>query len=436
MSMQEQLDRLAKAIDSAQDSAARAALRGLFDDGVFTEIDRFAGGDQPVSAVAGYGTVGGMPVYAFAQEHDVCCGAVTAEQAAKIVRVYELAAQNGAPVVGVFNSDGAKLEEGLSAMDAIASILKASSEISGVVPQIAVVAGSCVGSAALIAAAADVVIAVEDAAYRLNVGDDNAKPQITATNVDDAMEKARTLLGYLPSNNLESVPVYEWDMTVGAVSGATDAVANEVADTGSFLPLDPDGTVALARVGGGVVGMITLAVKESIGCCQASRAARFVRLCDCFSIPVITFVDAAGFATLKGAAKLSQAYIEATTPKISVITGKAYGPVYIAVAGKTVGADAVLAWPTAVISSLAPETAVQLLWTDKLAAMTDPDTQRDAITAQYAEEACSPLSAAAGGYVTDVVAPAETKQRLIAFMEMFASKRVSKLPRKHANNQL
>lgn len=435
MGMQEQLDRLAKATDSAQDSSARAALRGLFDDGVFTELDRFAGGDAPVSVVAAYGTVGGLAVYAFAQEHDVCCGAVTAEQAAKIVRIYELAAQNGAPVVGVFNSDGVKLEEGLSAMDAIASILKASSDISGVVPQIAVIAGSCVGSASLIAAAADVVIAVDGAAYRLNVGDEDAKPQIAADNVDDAMEKARTLLGYFPSNNLEAVPAYEWDMTVGAVSGETDKVAEEVADVGSLLALDKDGTTALARIGGGVVGLVTLA-DDAIGCCKASRAARFVRLCDCFSIPVITFVDAAGFACLKGAAKLSQAYIEATTPKISVITGKTYGSVYIAVAGKTVGADAVLAWPTAAISSLAPETAVQLLWTDKLAAMTDPDKERDVLTAEYAETECSPMSAAAGGYVTDVVAPADTKQRLIAFMEMFASKRISKLPRKHANNQL
>ena len=188
MGMQDQLERLAKAAERAADSEARRALSALFDDGVFTEIDRFVGGDAPAAAVAGYGTVGRAPVYAFAQDHAVCCGAVTADQAAKIVRVYELAAQNGAPVVGVFNSDGAKLEEGLFAMDAIASILKASSDISGVVPQIAVIAGSCVGSASLIAAAADAVIAVDGAAYRLNVGDDDAKPQIAAADVADAIE--------------------------------------------------------------------------------------------------------------------------------------------------------------------------------------------------------------------------------------------------------
>lgn len=435
MSMQDQMERLAKAAARAEESEARRALSALFDDGVFTEIDRFVGGDAPAAAIAGYGTVDGSPVYAFAQDHAVCCGAITADQAAKIVRVYELAAQNGAPVVGVFNSDGAKLEEGLSAMDAIASILKASSDISGVVPQVAVVAGSCVGSASLIAAAADVVIAVDGAAYRLNVGDEDAKPQIAATDVVDAMEKARMLLGYLPSNNLEAVPAYEPDLAVKTISGETDQVAAEVADEGSLLNLCEDGSIALARVGGGVCGLVTLAA-DRIGCCAASRAARFVRLCDCFSIPVITFVDAAAFATLKGAAKLSQAYIEATAPKISVITGKAYGAVYIAVAGKTVGSDAVLAWPTAAISPLAPETAVQLLWTDRLAAMTDPDKERDALAAEYAETECSPMSAAAGGFVTDVVAPQETKERLIAFLEMLASKRVSKLPRKHANNQL
>ena len=151
---------------------------------------------------------------------------------------------------------------------------------------------------------------------------------------------------------------------------------------------------------------------------------------------VLTFVDAAGFQGIKGAAKLSQAYTEATTAKISVITGRAYGPVYIAVAGKLAGADAVLAWPQAVISPLAPEAAVQILWRDRLAAMQDPTADREALAAEYAAEEGSPLKAAAGGYLTDVVAPEETKAKIAMLLEMLAGKRVSRLPKKHSNIQL
>lgn len=158
-----------------------------------------------------------------------------------------------------------------------------------------------------------------------------------------------------------------------------------------------------------------------------------MRLCDAFSLPVITFVDAAGFQTLKGAAKLSHAYAEATTAKCTVVTGKAYGPVYIAVAGKSAGADVVLAWPDAVISPLAPETAVHILWKDRLAAMTDPIVQRAALAEEYAATAASPLEAAAGGFVTDVVVPAETKAKIVALLDMLSGKRISRLPKKHSN---
>ena len=144
-------------------------------------------------------------------------------------------------------------------------------------------------------------------------------------------------------------------------------------------------------------------------------------------------MDAAGFECLQGAAKLSHAYAEATTAKLTVVTGRAYGPVYIAAAGKSAGADVVLAWPSAVISPLAPETAVHILWQDKLAAMTDPTKERPALAEEYAETACSPLAAAADGFVTDVIPPAETKAKLVAMMDMLSGKRVSRLPKKHSN---
>ena len=438
MSMLSPLEKLAQANASCEESPARKLLAGFFDQGTFTEIDRLArDGDKPAEAVAGYGLVNGAPVYAFAQDKAVCSGAIGKAQAAKISRIYELAAQNGAPVVGVFDSDGAKLGEGIDAMDAIAQVLLASNTLSGVVPQIAVITGACVGSSALVAAAADLVIMVKDGEYYLSKGDDVTKADLEAEDTDDAMEKARLLLSYLPSNNLASLPVYDFDGA--AVSGTVSAenAAEGMADAGTlvYLSQGSDCKTAFAHVGGNVCGMVSLA-GDKICACAAGRVARFVRLCDAFSIPVLTFVDAAGFQNIKAACKLSQAYNEATTAKISIIVGKAYGPVYIAVAGKRAGSDAVLAWPDAVISPLAPETAIHILWKDRLAQMNDPTTDRAKLAEEFAAQECSPVEAAANGYLTDVVEPGETKAKLMALLEMLEGKRVTRLPKKHANIQL
>lgn len=438
MNMQNQLQKLAAAAAAQEDSAARKHLLQLFDEGSFVEIDRFAcDGDKPAEAVAGYGTVDGAPVYAFAQDHAICCGAIGKAQAAKIRKVYDLALLNGAPVVGVFDSDGAKLGEGIDAMDAIADILHIANTLSGVVPQIAVITGACVGSSALIAVNADVVVAVKDAAFHLNVGDEEAKASVTAADDREAMEAARAVLSLLPSNNLAVPDAYVCDTAAMPVCEDIAGIIEAVADPNSAVRLyegEPCETV-LARVGGNACGLLTL-TGDKISGCAAARAARFIRLCDAFSLPVLTFVDAAGFESLKGAAKLSHAYAEATAAKLTVIVGRAYGPVYIAAAGKSAGADVVLAWPGAVITPLAPETAIHLLWKDKLSAMTDPTTQRAALAEEYAETACSPLQAAAMGAVTDVITPAETKAKLSAMMDMLSHKRQTGLPRKHSNMPL
>ncbi len=418
------------------ESAARNLLIGFFDAGSFVEIDRLAmDGDHAAEAVAGYGTVDGAPVYAFAQDHDVCCGAVGKAQAAKVRKVYDLAAQNGAPVVAVYNSDGAKLGEGVDAMDAVADILMAANDLSGVVPQIAVIAGGCVGSAAMMAMAADVVIACEGSDYRLNVGDEQAAADVKAASVDEALETVRALLAALPSNNLSAATLYEADASMvetADVAGAIEAFAD--ADTVIKLYDENGVATAFARVGGVSCGIVALSADKID--CGAARAARFVRLCDSFSLPVITFVDAAGFCCLKAASKMSQAYAEATTAKITVVGGRAYGPVYIALAGKRAGADAVLAWPTAKIGALAPETAVCLEWEDRLAAMTDPKNDRAKLIKEYEDTVYDPMAAAANGQVTDVVTVAETKARLIGLLDMLSGKRVTKLPKKHANIQL
>lgn len=417
---------------SKQVSQALARLEQFFDTGTFVEIDRLMqDGEAPVPVVGGYGLVNESPVYAFAQDRTVCNGAVGKVHAAKIKTVYRLAAQNGAPVVGLFDSDGARLGEGIDAMDAIAEILATANDLSGVVPQIAVVLGACVGSSSLIAAAADVVIAAKDADYYLNVGDENSKADVGAENADEAIIKARELLNYLPANNLAAASLFE-TVNPATVDG-TDA-ASIVADAGSLFKLYDD-VAAFARVNGAPCGIINLA-GDPISCCAASRAARFMRLCDSFSLPVITVVDATGFKGLPCASKITQAYAEATTAKLTLITGKAYGAVYVAVAGKFAGADVVLAWPDASISALAPETAIHIVWKDRLAAMNDPAKDRQALAEEYRKTCCNAEMAAAQGAVTDIVTPEQTRERVTAFLEMLSGKRVSKLPKKHANIRL
>ncbi len=422
---------------SEQNGSARNQLLSLFDAGSFTEFDRLAQhGGNPVPVVCGYGLVNEAPVYAFAQDETVCNGVINTAHAQKIHRVYQLAAQNGAPVVGVFGSDGVCLDDGIAAMDAVADILSCANELSGVVPQVAVVAGSCVGTAALIAGVADVIIAVDGADLYLSP-EEKVVADITVKTVEEALEKAREFLDYLPSNNL-SAPVIYGAATPSATVAATPAdAAAAVADADSiFTVYEEDGVVAaLARVNGVSCGMVTLAT-DTVRTVPATHAARFVRFCDAFSLPVITVVDAAAFSSVRGASRLCQAYCEATTAKITLVAGKAYGSVYIAVAGKRAGADAVLAWNTASIAPLAPETAIHILWNDRLAQMQDPAKDRVALAEEFRTVECSAEKAAAQGGVTDVIAPEQSRASITAFMEMLAGKRVSKLPKKHANIRL
>ncbi|MBQ3133442.1 MAG: carboxyl transferase [Clostridia bacterium] len=412
-------------------SPARQLLTKLFDLGTFVETDRLLA----AGVVTGYGCVDGSPVYAYAQDHNVCCGAVGKAQADKIRALYALASENGAPVVAVFDSDGAKLGEGVDAMNALSEILTATTRLSGVVPMIAVINGACVGSAAMIAAACDVVIKREDADYYLNPGDAAATADVTVEDEDALFNAVHQVLSYLPSNNLESTPIYEFDQPTALPTDTADAAA-AVADADDLLELTlgGDSKAAFARIGGRAVGLLTLC-GDKLGR-EAAKAARFVRLCDSFSLPVVTFVDAAAFGCVNCASKLATAYSEATVAKISVITGRAYGTVYVAAAGKEAGADAVLAWPNATISALAPEAAVCLFRKEELAAMTDPAKQRPQIIADYAATECSPKAAAENGWLTDVILPAETRGKVAALLGMLENKRVSTLPKKHVNIRL
>lgn len=442
-------------------SAAYRRLAALFDQGSFTELDMFSkNAEQGCEVLTGYGSIAGAPAYAFSQNIEAAGGAMGRSQAAKIRRVYELAEKTGLPVVGIYDSNGAHLIEGLDALHAYGELMQTASRLSGVVPQVSLVLGACAGSAALMAAAADVVIISEDAQMYLTapsiIGGEKAgvgsakavcqsgTAQVLAANEEEAIESARTLLSMLPSNNLSPVPAAEAVDAAGACEGG--CVCRSLVDAGSVYKLSAEFAplvhTALARIMGVTVGIVSTAAGEDgrLDSDSCRKAARFVRFCDTFAIPVVTLVDSVGLersveaelnSGIRDAAMLSSAYAEATCPKISIVTGKAVGPVFSVLAGRG-NADAVFATPQAVISPLPSETAVSILWNDRIAA----GEQRPALIAEYEATQASALKAAEMGYVDDVVELASLRARLYVALEMLAGKRASTLAKKHSNMPL
>lgn len=429
-------------------SKAYERLTKLFDDGVYTEIDAFAKSkDGYAEAAAAHGTVGGIGVYAFAQNSDVNGGAMSKAQAVKIKKLYDLALKTGEPVVALYDSVGGRLDEGTQLMAAYGDILKYSSNLSGVVPQISVVLGKCFGTQALIAAGADIVIMSEKAEMSLETSGENASAQLNAQHgtahivskdEDEAIEKAKALIAVLPSNNLSCACVaYDSISEQGTSDIHTTAVqaALNVCDEDSAIELQQEYgkavSVVLATVNGTTVGMVATSEKILDGK-SCSKAARFIRFCDAFSIPVVTFVDAQKFSCIKSAAKLTSAYAEATTAKVTFVTGDAFGSVYIAAAGTGASADLTFAWTTASISALSPEAeAVIMLGDDlggKLKGSKNPQADRKAVVEEYQKQHLTALDAAENGYVEDIINPEDTRAKLIAALDMLANKRVSTLP--------
>ncbi|MDD6174839.1 MAG: carboxyl transferase domain-containing protein [Firmicutes bacterium] len=462
--MDTKLELVQKSHAAQENAPAKKRILALFDEGTFVEIDSLAkSGEGQAEVVAGFGSVNGSPVYAFSQNSQIAGGAMSKAQAAKIKKIYDLAVKTGAPVVGIFDSNGGRLKEGNEMLAAYGELLLQSNNLSGVVPQISVIVGACVGTSAMIAAGADFVVLAKDAVFgvAVNGSDETAEEaaksgtaHIVAENAEEAVVAARTLVSMLPSNNLEAPLMCEFaepensaavlnaaaaKLEADASAAVAAEIAAAVADAGSAIELLKDfGTgvlCELATVGGSVCGLI---VSDSgvIDAAACEKAARFVRFCDAFAIPVITMVNSTGFASLREASMLSHAYAEATTAKISIVTGAAYGSAFIAMAGRAANADLTVAWPSAVISALEPKAAVAILCEDQLAAMTDPKTQRDEIVRKYMDTEASPFAAAESGFIEDVIAPAETRACLINALDMLAGKRVSRLPKKHSNIQL
>ena len=464
--LQGDAERIAKQHADGKCTARERAAK-LFDAGSFMEIDALR---QEGNVVAGVGTVNGQAVYCFAQDYAAHGGAMTKAQAEKILKTLRMAKMTGAPVVAMLDSAGIKLHEGMEALPAYAEILGAMARLSGVCPLITCVMGPCRGLAAMLTQLSDFNIQVkknglialhtaqvmnnekgrektEDQLFGADTMDAQGASALTAESEEEATALIASLIDMLPACNMEDAPLTEGeDLNRPIVCDNPEDVASllrELADGGRVIELYKGYGVgvktALARIGGRTVGLVANdhSVDQGRLTSQDSRkAARFVRLCDCYQLPVISLVNTDGLtvplmghqgALLRGAADLLYAYAEATAPKVAVITGSAVGAAYVAMGGKSI-ADVSYAWPTAMISPLTREAAVQTLEGEKLNA----GESREALEEKYALE-MGALAAAKNGIVDDVIEPQETRKYIIAALELLATKHDVNLPKKHGN---
>ena len=490
-------DRLARQHQCGKLSA-RERIDLLLDSGSFTELDRFVehrchdfeldGQRIPGDGVVtGYGRIDGRPVYAFSQDFTVFGGSLSEAHAEKIVKLLDLALANGAPVIGLNDSGGARIQEGVASLGGYADIFLRNTLASGVVPQISAVLGPCAGGAVYSPAITDFVFMVDGISHMFVTGPNVVK---TVTHEDvsfedlggagvhasrsgvasfrcadeaEAMGEIRRLLGFLPLNNQELPPLRPTDDPPDRRDEELlDVVPDEpklpydmhevisrVVDEGEFLEVHRDFAgnilVGFARLGGRPVGLVANqpAVLAGVLDIDASvKAGRFVRFCDAFNIPLVTFEDVPGFmpgvaqehgGIIRHGAKLLYAYCEATVPKLTVITRKAYGGAYDVMSSKHIRGDLNLAWPTAEIAVMGPKGAVEILYRREIAAAEDPEARTAELEAEFRAKFAHPYLAAARGYLDDVIDPRETRRRLIDGLEMLANKRDRNPPRKHGN---
>jgi propionyl-CoA carboxylase beta chain len=490
-------DRLRRQHDAGK-LTARERIDLLFDPSTFEEVDKlvthrcrdFGMADQVVpgdGVIAGYGRVGGRPVYAFAQDFTVFGGSLSETNAAKISKVMDLAMRTGAPVVGLNDSGGARIQEGVLSLGGYADIFLRNTLASGVIPQISAIMGPCAGGAVYSPAITDFTVTVRPTSYMFVTGPDvvrtvthedvtkeqlggamthNERSGVAHFAVDDDREclaLIRELLSFLPSNNIDPPPPgpttdpadREAEVLDRVVPPAPNQpydmhdVLRAVVDGGDFLEVHEyfarNLIVGFARLNGATVGLVanqpahlagTLDIDASV------KGARFVRFCDAFNIPLITFEDVPGFlpgvnqeygGIIRHGAKLLYAFAEATVPKLTVITRKAYGGAYCVMASKHIRTDANFAWPTAEIAVMGPEGAVNILYRRELEQAEDPAALRAERVAEYRERLANPFVAAERGFVDEVIQPRHTRRKLIAALARLSGKRDRNPPKKHGN---
>jgi len=431
----------------------------LFDAGTFVETGAYMKRDDELTGVVcGYGAIGGKLVYAFAQDSDRKKGAFDALQAEKITMLYRMAMKNGAPVVGMFDSIGAVVCDGASAMSAYGKVLKAVSDASGVIPQISVISGVCAGMAATVASMFDLTVTIKDkSSLFVNapfiVGKEvgtaeavmaNGLASLEAEDDADAASKVAKLIAMLPANNAEGVvaedPTDDINRKVSVDGLLGKDLIGAIVDMADFTELGAgyatEMLTGFASFGGVTCGIV--ANNGMITVDGAKKAAKLIGFCDSFSIPVVTLVDSKGVAVDADAenaplaaqlGKLAMAYASADTAKITVVTGKAYGAAFTLMGSKALGADMVYALPDAVISAMAPESAVAFLWNDRI---TETVSRAD-LEEEWKETVASAAAAAKDGSIDDVIDAAELRQRICAAVYMLMMKSEGTPARKHCN---
>ncbi len=477
---------------------ARERILALLDPGTFNEIEPFI--TSPVDelklaaetflgdgVVTGYGQIDGRTVYVYAQDFTIYGGTLSEMQSHKICRVMDLAMRNGVPCIGLLDSGGARIQEGVKALGAYAEIFRRNAQYSGVVPQISVMLGPCAGGAAYSPALQDLIIMVEKQSFMFLTGPEVIKAvtgevinaealggtdvhmsvsgvaHLAARSEAEALGLVRQFLSYLPSNNVENpqfvsptddpmrmdehlnhiVPI---DPTEPYIM---HQVIESIVDKGTFLEIQPNwarnAIVGLARIGGHSVGVVAQepAVMAGVIDIDASdKMTRFVRMCDCFNVPLVTFVDSPGFlpgvaqehgGIIRHGAKLLYAYSEATVPKVTVITRKAYGGAYVVMSSKYLGTDVTYAWPSAEIAVLGAEGAANILFKKQIDAAADPVAERKRLADDYRARFNNPYYAAGTGDVDDIIEPRESRPKIIAALSALRDKFAPAPPRKHGN---
>jgi propionyl-CoA carboxylase beta chain len=477
---------------------ARERVESLLDEGSFEELDQlvehrcldFGMAEQKIpgdGVVSGYGRVHGRLVYVFAQDFTVFGGSLSETNARKICKVMDLAVETGAPVIGLNDSGGARIQEGVASLAGYADIFLRNTLASGVVPQISAIMGPCAGGAVYSPAITDFNVMVKDTSYMFVTGPDvirtvtheevtkeelggamthNAKSGVAHFAVDDdraCLALIRELLSYLPSNNLEEAPVRPTDDPLDREEPDLETLVpaepmkpydmkkliGAVVDEGRFLEVHEHFAsnilVGFARFGGRSVGIVANQPAHLAGCLDIDasvKGARFVRFCDAFNIPLVTFEDVPGFlpgtgqeygGIIRHGAKLLYAYAEATVPKVTVITRKAYGGAYCVMSSKHLRTDVNYAWPTAEIAVMGPEGAVNVLYRRELQAASDPEALRARRVAEFREKFANPYVATDRGFVDAVIEPRHTRARLLAGLEMARTKRSHSPPKKHGS---
>ena len=477
---------------------ARERLEKLLDPGSFREIDTFVthrattfGLEKKTflgdSVVTGWGTVGGRQVYVFAQDFTAIGGSLSEVHAEKICKVMDLAMKNGAPVIGLDDSGGARIQEGVTALAGYGYIFLRNVMASGVVPQISAILGPCAGGAVYSPAITDFTFMVRDTSHMFITGPDvvkavtheevsfeelggamthNAKSGVAhfaAQDEENCLGLIRQLLTYIPQNNLEDPPFFPTADPENRLDEELQAIVPDnpnkpydmkdiirrVVDDGHFFEVHEHWAqniiVGFARFGGFSVGIVAnqpMVMAGALDIDASNKAARFVRFCDAFNIPLVTFTDVPGYmpgvnqehgGIIRNGAKLIWAFAEATVPKVTVITRKAYGGAYIVMNSKHLRGDVNYAWPTAEIAVMGPEGAVNVVFRKEVAEADDPEARRQELVEEYREEFANPYVAAARGYIDDVIEPAETRPRIIEALKMLQNKRDTNPPKKHGN---